>query len=1253
MAPAVGFDTSSFGRSHSSPDIMTPSAMPGQHQRGGGPKSLPSLPSFEIPSFDSTPDFDSRLYLDERTVAPTQILNEKKAAAVNVEAVRTPNDEKPKMLRRYSLVERPKSWLPGSKSATSIRDYLSDRPSTSVGEDASGSGLAAPAPSAPEPPNAGADRSARKRTDSFASFARKGWMSSSRPPSPQPRHEKVASLGGMSRDKASKSTSAIAATATKPATKQPAVHVADAETRRPADTTKGTTRALTRAGSYLTSKMKARPNSMLFQLGNNNDSDSTSCASSATSLAPPTTTFTIEHQGTFKTVSFAEGSITSTDESSNEMVPHRDPLWSAFKNLDIEFGKFHARTATQRMLLIRTTLVVFLRTYNNHASNKSLYPEDVEFRMTVLDRWWKGMLDMLDARDQQPLPGVDRPILLDAILMIMMRPEWRLVTTYMMPLADRSPAERVRSRSWTQSTDSSLASSQAEFLAESAEHNVRTMFVSNLLTQMAIVVDKMSVRHAPLSLVSFCGKACAYAFFFAPGAADMMTRLWGLTPDLVRRTADEFGLPKTNNGESDDIVALFPPSLGYLGWTDVRTVTTRLKGVPKLSLAAARIPWFSPWMSRWRGRDTDLFYIFCKHFHILSEEFMPQGLPLLEKARSPGFVMVQAQLLSNIDSTIHRSATADNMGIPPLYDVAYGMDANVMALGAAPTGNLLKGMSENRFIVLLRDFLSEDSFDFAPSRHTFAEASMAVLRAATKRTSLFDHNSCFTLCDFLEEALLAYDHFEDADDPNLEYVDWPFWFDVCKKMLGSHNAMTEIRLLSFIFTTWDAVTADPRRKQAVCLGWLLTEKTFNKLFNHWCPMVRAYFMRLLCWRICRDAGSANEIDAKIFMVVAARLKTTWSHYLYLKQTAEQSGKLPPSTAPCLPTPGKKFMIIRTELNTPQPGLGLGFDSFAKLNMNGSGQVNSGLIDSGNGGGKSEKKRWSLLGKVLSMTATSAGSPTGSAVSSPKRNNSWEDNFEQARKDLAAARTTPRPTTSPAGPPPPPKPTANGPSASNSSDGSSTGSSPLFQEQQYVFKFILGLHIYQPNQPRERILVRPRLPAPAQAWVTTRSRSGSSPRLPAARMPAPTRKVSGLKEGGLVSGARNASPLSSPLWPEASPRRISNEPAPQLSFSASFTQSLSEPLDRTAVEAMASEGLTAGGDDADADDIPLGESLTQPVKPVGFYASTGIYTGRSLAEWGVIVAECNGFIDRRRDEGVLGLSEVEVPTLGVEGFRRIG
>jgi hypothetical protein len=55
------------------------------------------------------------------------------------------------------------------------------------------------------------------------------------------------------------------------------------------------------------------------------------------------------------------------------------------------------------------------------------------------------------------------------------------------------------------------------------------------------------------------------------------------------------------------------------------------------------------------------------------------------------------------------------------------------------------------------------------------------------------------------------------------------------------------------------------------------------------------------------------------------------------------------------------------------------------------------------------------------------------------------------------------------------------------------------------------------------------------------------------------------------------------------------------------------------------------------------------KPTGVYAQGAVYAGRALAEWSMVVSECNSFVDRRRDEGVLGLSEVEVPTLGVEGL----
>jgi hypothetical protein len=46
-----------------------------------------------------------------------------------------------------------------------------------------------------------------------------------------------------------------------------------------------------------------------------------------------------------------------------------------------------------------------------------------------------------------------------------------------------------------------------------------------------------------------------------------------------------------------------------------------------------------------------------------------------------------------------------------------------------------------------------------------------------------------------------------------------------------------------------------------------------------------------------------------------------------------------------------------------------------------------------------------------------------------------------------------------------------------------------------------------------------------------------------------------------------------------------------------------------------------------------------------------YAGRALAEWAQVVAECDSFFARRRDEGVPSDRMVETPTLGVESFRK--
>jgi hypothetical protein len=61
-----------------------------------------------------------------------------------------------------------------------------------------------------------------------------------------------------------------------------------------------------------------------------------------------------------------------------------------------------------------------------------------------------------------------------------------------------------------------------------------------------------------------------------------------------------------------------------------------------------------------------------------------------------------------------------------------------------------------------------------------------------------------------------------------------------------------------------------------------------------------------------------------------------------------------------------------------------------------------------------------------------------------------------------------------------------------------------------------------------------------------------------------------------------------------------------------------------------------------------------IKPTSRLAIEGAkYSGRALAEWELVVWECQNFFERRKAEGVPGNRFVETPTLGVEAFRRPG
>ncbi|KAI4927868.1 hypothetical protein J4E85_006381 [Alternaria conjuncta] len=589
----------------------------------------------------------------------------------------------------------------------------------------------------------------------------------------------------------------------------------------------------------------------------------------------------------------------------------KDELWTAFRTLDGDLRKFQSKSSSLKANVVRTALLPFLRQYSSHPSNHKLRPEDLDRRVNILNGWWTGLLELVAGRNNQSISGTDRPVILEGIAAVMERPEWRLYPSPFCALADRV-------ETLSASTTSSNASANSDFLAESVYHNVRNIFTQNLQSQMAFVVEKMSLRNAAASLVTFCGKTCAYAFCFCPGVADVLVRLWGPSLDMMKRVMEESGVSKLDrlDAVSDRVVAGFPPMLHSLKLLSLNRLLRQLHKPVLPPLAMANLDWYGLWTKRWSGAESDLFYVFVKHFHILVSDFLPVEPSKAERICVPGLIMVHAQILVNLDATINRNATPQQQEDPSTaanitFDDVLEPDASASSI-AIPPANATRMMQENRLIMLIRDFLSERNSHLHIARRMFADSFARLLQAQARKISIYDNSACYTLCDFLEEALIIMVRYEQHDSDQHAVMDWPFWLTVFKAMAASHNTATEIKLYAFLYSSWCTLVMDERRKAGLCLDFLLEPAFFESRFNHWCPMVRSYFMRLICWRVARYDGNETDTEVAIKKALSDRLRSIWSHYLWLQEEAERKQIVYPSTQACNPAPGRRFLIIRND-----------------------------------------------------------------------------------------------------------------------------------------------------------------------------------------------------------------------------------------------------------------------------------------------------------------------------------------------------
>lgn len=756
-----------------------------------------------------------------------------------------------------------------------------------------------------------------------------------------------------------------------------------------------------------------------------------------------------------------------SDKSSKPSIEsnkRKDPLWGAFRSLEGDYQKFLSKSSSLKVNVIRSSLIPFLNRYATHPSNKTLRVEDLDRRVMILNKWWSGLMEMLNGKNNQSISGMDRPVFLEAVTGIMTRSEWR---TPPLPSSSNVTTSDIPSlaRPETQATSTtSLESTGSDFLADPIYQNVRNIFIQNLLSQMGFVVDKMSLRNAPASLVTFCGKACAYAFFFVPGVADILSRLWALTADSLRRTVSEFGCRRSSSlhQKSDEISAMFPEALRALSFSSHAALCKRLRQQPTLPMGTSSIRWFGPWLNRWTGRESDLFFVFTKHFHILVSEFLPEPLTIQERLFVPGLVLVHAQILTVLEATLYRQAQAgqdrlENLSYTLFEDIE-GPDASAATMPLT-SANAVRSMAENRLIMLLRDLLADKNPDHHNVRHLYASSFDNIVKAAARRMSLFDNNACFVLCDFMEEVLVITFRYQ-QQTPDFDLFDWPFWFDVCRKMMQSHNSLTEVRLFAFVYGMWNLLIDDMQRRRDLCLNWLLEPSFFQRYFNHWSPMVRGYFYRLLCWRLARVDQDGVSDSLQILHMFQQRLDEVWAQYLYLRQEAEDCNLALPSTAPCSPAPGRRLVILRIDSQPLPASLFMSWDNPSqqrRQNQTTSYRSHSSLLDSVSAPEEPpppSKKRWSVLRGMVPFG--NPGNNRPGEVTPP--GSASEDNSPGAEEVQSSKR-------------------ASGGIIGETVTGASTPS-----HQAFSFKFSLEW-LDRPNWPsRNRQLSPPKLPQFAQEIV---------------------------------------------------------------------------------------------------------------------------------------------------------------------------
>ncbi|RIA81284.1 hypothetical protein C1645_790746 [Glomus cerebriforme] len=333
-----------------------------------------------------------------------------------------------------------------------------------------------------------------------------------------------------------------------------------------------------------------------------------------------------------------------------------------------------------------------------------------------------------------------------------------------------------------------------------------------LMSTLHYAIDRLNQKGVYSNVISFCARVLALCFFKIPGVGFALLQALPVSKSHIKRilketVGDDDSSLDHMTKQNEKISAMFPEHLKILCFINLRSWwkqfenAKRIWGEPPIEMSGN-------WIRRWQSDDSELFFSFYKHYHVvlksyLASHFTKSGsvktiTPPFEYITAPGYIHLASFFLLKIESLIHRNihtittviqfehprggntnnviqggsggisnginpnATAIGMGSIAGASVDGGIVANAEANGSVALGGgvtvgaigvnsgkpKVLEMAGRRFVETMVSIV-ENGF--------FQEMCNIWIKAVVKKTNMYDVEGVFCLLDFIDTLIIELD----------------------------------------------------------------------------------------------------------------------------------------------------------------------------------------------------------------------------------------------------------------------------------------------------------------------------------------------------------------------------------------------------------------------------------------------------------------------------------------------------------------